>query len=232
MAHTDAPGWFGKIAGLGDFASRRLPPEWVQACDQWLSAGLQASAHQLGDRWLASYLAAPVWRFAWAPGVAGPAWWFGVVMPSCDSVGRYFPLVLAQSRAQAPADRIALNHLELWWEALAKAALQTLDEGTGVDTLEDALHHVPPWPGAGAGRPMALALPDVPADAGVERWAVDAHCSLADLLRQVATDNLGQRLAGHSLWWPLGPAGQPGHCSLVRGLPPAAAFVDLFSGRW
>src|SRR3954470_21220148 len=85
-------GWYGKLAGLGDFAQRRLPPEWVGACDHWLSGAMRGAREQLGVRWLDIYLTAPVLRFAWAPGVVDPQWWFGVLMPSCDSVGRYFPL--------------------------------------------------------------------------------------------------------------------------------------------
>ena len=73
-------------------------------------------------------------------------------MPSCDSVGRYFPLRRSPSRARsAPADRIALDHLELWYEHLAHAAMQTLsdDDGGSLEALEAALHEAPPWPTPG-----------------------------------------------------------------------------------
>ena len=66
----EAPGWYGKLASLGDFASRRLTPEWVRICDNWLARSVAASNQQLGARWLEVYLSAPVWRFAWTPGVA------------------------------------------------------------------------------------------------------------------------------------------------------------------
>ena len=98
MAHHATPGWFGKLSMLGDFASRRLDPAWIESCDRWLSASMQASQQQLGHDWLQTYLSAPVWRFAWAPGVVDQQWWFGVLMPSCDNVGRYFPLLIAQAR--------------------------------------------------------------------------------------------------------------------------------------
>src|SRR5690349_18460064 len=106
---TSAPGWFGKLALLGDFASRRMTPEWIQGCDHWLSGAMLASQAALGTRWKEAYLSAPVWRFAWAPGVVDTSWWFGVLMPSCDNVGRYFPLVVAQSRPRPPTDRFALD---------------------------------------------------------------------------------------------------------------------------
>jgi type VI secretion system protein ImpM len=136
MHRHEAPGWYGKLAALGDFASRRLEHDWVQACDRWLSDCVSSSQAQLGEHWLQAYLSAPVWRFAWAPGVVGPHWWFGVLMPSCDNVGRYFPLVIAHPRTQPPLDRIGLDHLDLWWSHMARAALDTLLEGHSLQAFE------------------------------------------------------------------------------------------------
>lgn len=230
MAGADSPGWFGKLASQGDFASRRLAPDWVTACDGWLSAGLQASRQQLGEQWLERYLAAPVWRFAWAPGVVDAQWWFGVLMPSCDNVGRYYPLLIAQARAQAPSDRITLNHLELWWQHLAGAALQTLAEGASMANLEQALSALPPWPSPAAAGPALLGL--AMAGGGRERWSPAPGAGLADLLLPLAAMGLQQRMAGHSLWWPLQPGAETGAFTLAPGLPPAEAFVDLLTGAW
>jgi type VI secretion system ImpM family protein len=96
-AQTDAPGWFGKLSMLGDFASRRLSSDWIRPCDEWLSASLRTSQERLGERWLATYLATPVWRFAWAPGIVDGHWWFGILMPVATRSAA-FPLVVAQQR--------------------------------------------------------------------------------------------------------------------------------------
>lgn len=88
-------GFYGKLASRGDFVSRDLPPSFIQPWDQWLAACLQASRQQLGNDWLPAYLVSPLWRFALAPGVCGPQAVVGVLMPSIDRVGRYFPLTVA-----------------------------------------------------------------------------------------------------------------------------------------
>ena len=44
---VEAPGWYGKMAMLGDFASRRLPQEFIDACDAWLARGVEMSRAQL-----------------------------------------------------------------------------------------------------------------------------------------------------------------------------------------
>jgi type VI secretion system ImpM family protein len=85
---------FGKIPALGDFFRLNPPPGFVPVWDSWLQAGLLAAHAQLGDRWDACYMSAPIWRFSLAAGLAGPAPLLGVMMPSVDRVGRQFPLTL------------------------------------------------------------------------------------------------------------------------------------------
>jgi type VI secretion system protein ImpM len=217
-----APGWFGKLASLGDFASRRLPGEWVQGVDGWLSQCMHSSTAALGERWLPAYLGAPVWRFAWGPQVVDAHWWFGVLMPSCDKVGRYFPLVVAQSRTTPPADRVGLDHLDLWWTQLARAALDTLAETATLDEFESALHELPPWPGARSSAARVVAGAEIG-----ERYAFPPGSSLNDVVHGLASAGLQQRLAGHSFWWPWRADGEAGHCLVVPRLPAPAAFVHL-----
>jgi hypothetical protein len=80
------PGWYGKIASLGDFASRRLSPDFISRWDGWLQQVMSASRGHLGEAWLNAYLTSPVWRFILFPGVCGESSWVGVFMPSVDKV--------------------------------------------------------------------------------------------------------------------------------------------------
>lgn len=223
----DQPGWYGKLSSLGDFAQRRLPPEWVQACDAWLSQCIATSAQQLGARWLETYLSAPLWRFAWSPGVIDRDWWFGVLMPSCDNVGRYFPLVVAQRRERPPVDRIGFDHLELWWQHVAQAAMHTLGEPSTVDSFETTLSEAPPWPGAGP-----LMVPQQRPAVGHERYAVARGASLGQLLHGMAVSELHGRINGASFWWPMGDVAREGSFSLTQGLPDPVGFADMLCGQW
>ncbi|MEY2689839.1 MAG: hypothetical protein RL375_4038 [Pseudomonadota bacterium] len=233
-ALQQAPGWYGKLGALGDFASRRLSNEHVAACDHWLTRALQGSRDALGERWLQAYLSAPIWRYAWAPGVVDTQWWFGVLMPSCDAVGRYFPLLIAQPRAQAPQDRLALDHLDLWWRHLAHAALATLNDGSSVDTFEQQLAAAPPWPTASrAARGLVPGVVAQGPTGPVMRFPLAPHDDLGSWVQRLAADELGRRLSGHSLWWPVGApqSGQPPAIRLGPGLPDGAGFAQmLWSG--
>ena len=225
VTSASAAGWFGKLSCLGDFASRRLDAAWVRTCDDWLSRCLTHSQMQQGSSWLPTYLASPVWRFVWGPQVADEQWWFGLLMPSCDSVGRYFPLVVAQPRPVPPSERFDCAHLDLWWSHLAQAALATLADGATVDRFEAALLAAPPWP---AVRTPKLQAQDV---GGARRWLLPAgDDDLIGAAQALAAQHMSEQLQGQTLWWPLRPAEQRGQCTLAPGLPTVELFNDMLIG--
>ena len=228
VAAHEAPGWYGKISTLGDFAQRRLPPEFVQASDAWLSRAMLACRQQLGERWLDGYLTSPVMLFAWAPGVADANWWFGVLMPSCDNVGRYFPLLIAQRRAHPPLDRSALDHLEGWFDHLANAATQTLRARSTIEGFEQALNDAPPWPSVEVSAARLALAPHLTGD--VEHHEFAHGVSIGRWLQTIALDALQSRFNGCSIWWRRGDATRDTEAEVVHGLPEPAAFARMLVG--
>ena len=129
FASTELPGWFGKLPGMGDFAHRRLPESFRTVWDQWLQRGLARLRDRHAD-WTTYYLEAPIWCFALGPQVAGERGWIGVLMPSVDGVGRYFPFTLAVELAGDVSDSLqgeALVAALQWWALGTQAALEGLD---------------------------------------------------------------------------------------------------------
>lgn len=134
------PGWYGKIPALGDFASRRLPPEFLNPWEEWLMASLRGSRVALADRWRDIFLRAPIWRFLLFPEVCGPKAWAGILMPSVDNVGRHFPLTVALSvPLRSPSFLGLFSDLSLF-TALDEAARSTLDLQARVEDFEDRLN--------------------------------------------------------------------------------------------
>ncbi|HNA05068.1 MAG TPA: type VI secretion system-associated protein TagF, partial [Rhodocyclaceae bacterium] len=137
--HEGVPGWYGKIASLGDFASRRLSPDFISRWDGWLQQVMSASRGHLGEAWLNAYLTSPVWRFILFPGVCGESSWVGVFMPSVDKVGRYFPITVAcETPAFATTER-EFNALADWLDRIESLALSTLDRTRSAQQFDDAL---------------------------------------------------------------------------------------------
>ena len=237
MADEVVPGWFGKLPSLGDFASRRLPPSLLEVWDHWLASGLQAWCERDPSGWLAGYLACPSWRFVLMPGVVGAGPLAGVLMPSVDRAGRYFPLTLMQSLRRLPGDSAEVGELLAWLHRLDDLALDVLQEDWPVDRLEaelglpaqappawavDALQapvdpagRSPPWPGAS--RPVGPAV--WPLSGDPTQWI----CQSA---RAWAQDSL----QGQAWWWCAGAQGEL-LLQVTVGLPQDQGFIDLMSAR-
>lgn len=109
------------------------------------------------------YLTSPIWRFGLSAGLCGAEAWAGLMMPSVDRVGRYFPLVVAAPVVSSDA----LVHLfetgSDWFAALERLALAGLEDGFDVDAFDRALRMLPSP--ALDGSPAA-------ADGGQGRWAL------------------------------------------------------------
>lgn len=121
-----AVGFFGKILTHGDFVSRRLPADWIHIWDHWLQQCISCSRRQLGEQWTEHYLVSPMCRFMLGCGSVDQHAWAGILMPSVDRVGRYYPLTLAspiEVRANLAATYLANPD---WFLRLERLALSTL----------------------------------------------------------------------------------------------------------
>jgi type VI secretion system protein ImpM len=205
----EAPGWYGKLPSLGDFASRRL------------QTVLRASRQSVGPGWLDAYLTMPIWRFVLLPGIIGPTGWAGVLMPSVDGVGRQFPLTLAVGLpsytwvAQAVFDRAE------WFGHLENAALATLDLNVGPEDLDRAL----------ADHAFAGAAPvesPVPPAAMRRLSAVD---DVERLAKAEAVRAWGERDGWRALWWTRGRIDGEAMMLTSPALPTAEEFICLLSSR-
>jgi type VI secretion system protein ImpM len=129
---TALPGWFGKLPGMGDFAHRRLPASFREDWDRWLQDGLAGLRVRHADDWTARYLESPLWCFTLGPGTVDTNAWIGVLMPSVDGVGRYFPFALARE-FDTRLDVCA------WWTHAARTTLEALNTDLGAEGFETLL---------------------------------------------------------------------------------------------
>lgn len=223
------PGFYGKVTSHGDFVGRRLAPSFQQGWDEWLQAGMQQSRHKLAERWVATWLSSPIWRFALARGVCGENAWVGLMMPSVDRVGRHFPLTLAAciDDQESLLDCASLH--DDWFQDLEELALSSLGQGFSLEGFDKALCNLGP-PGTSG---------TVIAAGGTEAGTVIALDPALELHQQLAAPSValmkavaGAALHGHSLWWTDGSPQIPPCMLVCNGLPAADAFVALLDGTW
>ena len=215
------PGWYGKVPYLGDFASRRLPEEFIQAWDVWLQEVLHATRASLGEGWLDCYLTMPIWRFVLLPGLVGPSGWAGVLMPSVDRVGRQFPLTLAVTLPSDAAAAHVIFQGADWFTGLEEAALGVLDLTRSPDDLDRALADCTFTP-----------FPIVGHDTlggGLQRLrSVDAFCVLAQAEAFRAWSGQSD---WKGFWWTRGRVDGEPLMLTCSGLPTAEEFGWLLESR-
>jgi type VI secretion system protein ImpM len=229
------PGWYGKMANLGDFASRRLPSRFIVPWDDWLQRALAGSRAVLGQSWLDSYLTSPLWRFLLMPGVCGNAAWSGVIMPSVDRVGRYFPLSIAIELPSIALSETQLDQLSDWLDEMENAALATLelrftpedfDQALGAQRLPDFAPAEPALVMLQRRLAERLSLPTAPPCT----LTLPAFDDFSPLLAGAGTQRLWQSAAGKSLWWSQNRDGASPALICCDGLPAPDDFAILLSG--
>lgn len=216
------PGWYGKLPGLGDFASRRLPPAFIAFWDAWLQRQLVAARAVPGERWQAAFLASPGWRFVLLPGACGSECWAGLFVPSRDKVGRCFPLTVALGLDPQRQGLGAVFADAGWFDALETVALAARASDAPPDRFDAALLETPGPASQDAGSaahvlgqwwlqapsacaPLALGLPDIG--------------SLPGLLGDAAAHALAAGAPGRTLWWQAGRAGAAAPLLACCGMP-------------
>jgi len=228
---SGAPGWYGKLPTLGDFASRRLDASFIDPWDAWLAQGIANLRASSEDTWLDAYLASPVWRFVLMPGVlpSGQAM-AGVLMPSVDRVGRYFPLTLAAPLDPAPQSASALEDLLGWLHQLDDVAADALHDDWSVDQLEAELARWPLDLPSAQTAPGADALDSViQGRAPHATLALSSRGGLSALIAHGANAQWQQATHGLSFWWAESTQDAP-RGLVSRGLPRDEGFATLLGG--
>ncbi len=214
--------YYGKVPARGDFVSRRLSRAVVDPWDDWLQLAIYTSREQLGGAWLDLYMVAPIWRFVLAGGLCGPAPLAGIMMPSVDTVGRNFPLLIAAELPAAAALGAVAGGGEAWFENAEAAALNSLRDGFRLEELDDAMVDLvgtePAASMAGSARlsPPGLYLPLAPPIQPGPAYR----------------SRFGAGGAHHSLWWTIGSERVPSVLAIVEGMPDPAAFASFLDGDW
>lgn len=217
---NDPPCVYGKLPARGDFITRGFERKFLDPWDEWLGQAMLASQESLAELWLDVYLTSPVWRFALSAGSCGPDTVLGVLIPSVDRVGRYFPLTLGRALAPGLELTSLITQASPWYRATEALALAALEPGFSLEALAQ------PIALEVAGIPMALPQVDpvsspglcLPFGAGARSTALrHAHQPLAQ---------------GLNLWWTTG-SNRIAPCLLVcPGMPTVSSFCALLDGDW
>ena len=223
--NTGSPAWFGKLPALGDFAHRRGNERFNAMLDAWLQRALTASRAQLQEGWAHAYLGAPLWNFAFFPGVCGDDLYAGVLMSSVDRVGRYFPLTVY---TQVPYARGLLRELQCgapWYGYVQQALPQVLNTQFTQEQFEALLAAAPPAPGVVHALDSSVTInwTDV-----LQQGQALALPTVGAAVETLSLDLMSHYMRGAALWW----APLPGGGTVLRafkGMPPPDVYTELLT---
>jgi type VI secretion system protein ImpM len=238
MADLNNLGFYGKIPSNGDFVSRHLPRTFVDPWDQWLQQSITNSREQLGEHWLDRYLIGPIWRFALSPGVCGDKAWLGLVMPSVDSVGRYFPLTLAVPVNNSCKLLFAADTEESWFAQVEDIALSALDQDNKLETFtEDIIKLVVPnHITIESSEQQSEQQDEISqaefADNDFWRIAMTESGPISANLNPLMEQFLRQRFPDFTIWWTSGSEQVEASMLICNQLPPTQGFSALLTGDW
>lgn len=222
------PGFFGKLPAKGDFIQRGLSPSFTGPWDNWLQSCMEHSRASLGENWLNTYLVSPLWRFCLAPKLLSDNAMVGVVMPSVDSVGRYFPLTIV-AEIPATADLLMFaQEQDQWFEKIEQIALYGLSKEFDLDAFNQHLEGA-----VVSALPVAAkALPAAEHRIGWQSQADSGALAISAASAQLFSQQYLANSQIYSLWWTLGSEKVEPTFMIYQGLPPVQDYQSMISGEW
>ena len=221
------PGLHGKVPTKGDFVTRRLTRDFVDSWDQWLQTAINCSKEQLGEEWLPIYLTSPIWRFVLSPGLCGDDVVAGVLMPSVDRVGRYFPFTLAVPLPGCTNPAAVPITGADWFERAETLALAALEDPFDFEKfdIEVGASAGPAFPGSGVPSEVYPSMNGM-------RIGFDRSSSVAAGYAPMVNQQLLSLFPQYSIWWNVGSEDSEPSLITCNGLPQIGGFAAFLDGRW
>lgn len=226
MNQTKPIGLFGKLPAHGDFIYRDLPSNFINTWDAWLQGYVGSSQEQIGESWLDVYLTSPIWRFAFSEGVIDQFAWAGIMLPSVDRVGRYFPFSIA-TRLPPSVNPMEIITRNSWYESMENAALKALEGQLQIDDLVEEInrHRL---------EQSSIYNPTAPANnkpgsvIKMDFEEQSPHSTYSWLLDA----SLRESLSSYSVWSTQGSQRLEPCLVYCRGLPQMRGIAAMMDGQW
>jgi type VI secretion system protein ImpM len=232
-AESLTTGYYGKVPTHGDFVSRGLPRNFIDPWDDWLQEAIMSSHQQLGENWLNYYLTSPIYRFVLSPCICGDSGWRGILMPSVDRIGRYYPMTISQMIQQPSNPFTTLQEHDQWFTQIEKIALSCLQDDFCLDNFNQNLSQLATEP-ADTPIPIEQRPEKIEAQSLPCTWQqpTESIASIQALLPSILDNVLKEQCFAYSVWWTQGSQQVEPSLLICAGLPPFAGIAAMFDGDW
>lgn len=224
-------GYYGKIPLRGDFVSGRIPTTFKHTWDDWAQQLVIANDElKIETSGPGLWYRLPVYRFYLSSMVAGDNAWVGLVLPSCDSVGRLFPFCFAKdidANVNAPT---AFELHQGYFVALEKLVEQLYADELKFETLNDTLanidaqHLIEP----------ATGCPVISRQSEEQSLSIritdPASLSDSNFWKTATTALLSTSCSSHSVWTTSPISNSVEETLICESMPSTACCKSLFQG--
>jgi type VI secretion system protein ImpM len=221
-------GLYGKLPAYGDFIFRNLNASFINPWDEWLQHFISGSKEQIGEDWLNIYLTSPIWRFVLSPGVIDQHTWAGLIMPSVDRVGRYFPISIVKPLSDKASPVNIIINQQAWFQQVEDHCLEALEGRVDADELillleSTDLHQQDAYQPTGhLGETGSQIF-------GLTR---DDDTALDLLMPYWLNASLTSTFSSFSIWQTAGSELISPMLFCSQGLPPIGGIASMLDGQW
>ena len=223
-------GFYGKIPSKGDFITQSLPRSFVDPWDMWLREALADSRNKLGDDWMECYLTTPLYQYVLSPGVCGNQVWLGVMMPSVDSIGRYFPMTICRSFNSGANPLALIESNGDWFEEAADLLLSCLEDDFSLSDFETKITAL-----NGDNNDSTITLKKTTMNRFQDSaWNFPVHEKerIGVIYPELVNSMLDTFYSSYSIWRTYGSdVISPGFV-ISEGLPPHDSITAFMDGQW
>ncbi|MGH8512087.1 MAG: type VI secretion system-associated protein TagF [Gammaproteobacteria bacterium] len=231
MTQQASIGCYGKVPCVGDFVSRRMTRSFIEPWDRWLQTAIGSSRDLLGPEWLDIYLTSPIWRFALAAGICGEAAATGILVPSVDKVGRYFPLTLVLALPVSTNPFLLLGATSSDWFKILETSARSLLEDSEA-SLEGFDRRMGEIDTAAIFKTLETGTLPTELYRGAFHLQIEAVDEAPKAIPLVLWQFASIACTACSVWWTEGSE-RVGPCILVcDGLPKPQGYNAMLNGDW
>ena len=226
-------GYYGKVSTHGDFVSRGLPASFINPWDSWLQEAVINSRQQLGDNWLNCYLTGPIYRFVLAPGICGEHGWMGIMMPSVDRIGRYYPITIVTKNRLNINPFLALVDEAEWFTNVEALALSSLADNFNLQQFNRELDLVTANVNS-SDCGAATTDEQITQQASNNAWqkSLETGQTMSQLIPCFLDNLLKEHYFAYSVWWTQGSEQVASSFLICEGLPPFDGVAAMLDGNW
>lgn len=131
-------GYYGKLPQRGDFLYFNINRQFKVVLDNWFQNGLRLLQSAYSESWEHVFMKGAHWRYAYYTPTISDNAFVGVIIPSLDRSGRYFPFSIM---ATLPLNTRELCHPDAILSLLEERAIEVIHQVISIDDLNEFVKH-------------------------------------------------------------------------------------------